>query len=140
MSLGPSCLTHVCTQLVSAIGACLSLTTVFATKPYTVRVELALRIKYEQTIMDIKKAVAKKTGVPVEKQQLFWHGKELTPAYDNKTLLEMNLHTGFSLNGYDLVSSRARGREVCVCVCARARARVCVCWGGGGGGYVGGGG
>lgn len=52
--------------------------------------------------MDIKNAVAKKTGVPVDKQQLFWQGKELTSAFENRTLLEMNLHTGFSLSGYDL--------------------------------------
>lgn len=62
------------------------------------------RIKYEQCIQDVKNAVSKKTGVPVEKMQLFWQGRELTPAYDKKTLLEMNLHTGFSLQGYDLVS------------------------------------
>jgi hypothetical protein len=40
--------------------------------------------------------------VPADKLQLFWTGRELTPAYDAKTLLEMNLHTGFSLHGYDL--------------------------------------
>ncbi|GAB4818859.1 hypothetical protein N2152v2_005905 [Parachlorella kessleri] len=64
-----------------------------------------VRVKYEQTIKDIKQEVAKKTGIPVEKQQLFWQGKELTPTYDSKTLLEMNLHTGFSLNGYDLTET-----------------------------------
>jgi len=36
------------------------------------------RIKYEQTIGDIKQAVEKKLGIPVDKQQLFWHNKELT--------------------------------------------------------------
>ncbi|KAL3138309.1 hypothetical protein ABBQ32_006120 [Trebouxia sp. C0010 RCD-2024] len=61
-----------------------------------------VRVKYDQTVKDIKAAVAKKTGVPADKQQLFWHQKELTPAYDNKTLLDMHLHTGFSLRGYDL--------------------------------------
>lgn len=67
------------------------------------------RIKYEQTVLDIKKAVAQKSGVPVEKQQLFWHSKELTATYDTKTLLEMNLHTGFSLTpGYDLVGGSCR--------------------------------
>lgn len=64
---------------------------------------LVHRVKYEQTVKDIKVAVAKKTGVPADKQQLFWHQKELTPAYENKTLLDMHLHTGFSLRGYDLV-------------------------------------
>jgi len=63
-----------------------------------------VRVKYEQTVSDIRAAVAKKTGVPADKQQLFWHQKELTTAYDHKTLLEMHLHTGFSLKGYDLVS------------------------------------
>ena len=53
---------------------------------------------------DIKAAVAKKTGVPADKQQLFWHQKELTAAHDHRTLLDMHLHTGFSLRGYDLVS------------------------------------
>ena len=61
------------------------------------------RVKYEQTVLDIKAAVAKKTGVPVDKQQLFWHQRELTSAYDAKSLLEMHLHTGFSLRGYDMV-------------------------------------
>lgn len=41
-----------------------------------------VRVKYEQTVSDIRAAVAKKTGVPTDKQQLFWHQKELTPAYD----------------------------------------------------------
>lgn len=30
--------------------------------------------------------------------QLFWGNKELTPAYDAKTLLDLNLHTGFSVS------------------------------------------
>lgn len=30
-------------------------------------------------------------------RQLFWNNKELTAAYDSKTLLDLNLHTGFSL-------------------------------------------
>jgi hypothetical protein len=55
-----------------------------------------------QTVGDIKAAVARKAAVPADKLQLFWTGRELTPAYDPKTLLEMNLHTGFSLHGYDL--------------------------------------
>lgn len=66
------------------------------------------RVKYEQTVTDLKRAVQKKTGIPIEMQQLFWHHKELTPAFNDKTLLDMNLHTGFSLNGYDLV--RACGK------------------------------
>ena len=66
---------------------------------------LMCRVKYEQTVGDIKAAVARKTGIQADKQQLFWHQKELTSAYNDKTLLEMHLHTGFSLKGYDLVRS-----------------------------------
>lgn len=62
------------------------------------------RVRYEQTIGDVKSAVAKKMGIPAEQQQLFWHKKELTAAYDSKTLLDMDMHTGFALKGYDLVS------------------------------------
>lgn len=61
------------------------------------------RIKYEQTIGDIKKAVEEKLKIPVEKQQLFWLNKELTTARDGTTLLELGLHTGAALKGYDLV-------------------------------------
>lgn len=64
------------------------------------------RVKYEQTIAHVKSAVSEKLHLPVEKIQLFWHKKELTSDFDNKTLLEMNLHTGFSLRGYDLVNSQ----------------------------------
>lgn len=32
--------------------------------------------------------------MPLDKLLLFWQGKELTAAYDGRTLLEMNLHTG----------------------------------------------
>lgn len=42
-----------------------------------------------------------KLGIPQEKLQLFWHGTELSLAEDATTLLEKNLHTGFSLLGYD---------------------------------------
>ena len=40
----------------------------------------------------------------VESQQLFWHKKELTSKFDGMTLLDMNMHTGFALQGYDTVS------------------------------------
>jgi len=63
-----------------------------------------VRCQYEETIADLKKKVEEHTGVPVDKQLLFWHFKELTSEYDGKTLLDLNLHTGFSLTGYDLVS------------------------------------
>ena len=62
-----------------------------------------VRAQYEETILDLKKKVEAETGVPVDKQLLFWHFKELTSDYDDKTLLDLNLHTGFSLTGYDLV-------------------------------------
>jgi len=62
-------------------------------------------VKYEQTIGDVKAAVAQKLGVPPEQQPLVWHKKELTAAYDARTLLDMDMHTGFGLKGYDLVSS-----------------------------------
>jgi hypothetical protein len=63
-----------------------------------------IRARYDQTIGDLKAAVAAKMGIPVDQQQYFWHKKELTAAYDDKTLLDMNMHTGFALKGYDLVS------------------------------------
>lgn len=48
--------------------------------------------------------VAKKAGIEdISKLQLFHHGKEMIPDnYDTRTLLDMDLHTGFSLMGYDL--------------------------------------
>jgi hypothetical protein len=61
---------------------------------------------YDQTIGDVKAAVAEKMGVPAEQQQLFHHKRELTSAFEHKTLLEMNMHTGFALKGYDLVRTR----------------------------------
>ncbi len=48
---------------------------------------------------DIKKKAALKAGINEDKLQLFWHNKELTPEFNTRTLLEMNLHTGFSLMG-----------------------------------------
>ena len=62
------------------------------------------RAKYEDTIMTIKRQVEVKLGIPTNKQLLFWHDKELTSQYENKTLLDLHLHTGFSLKGYDLVT------------------------------------
>ncbi|EFN55313.1 hypothetical protein CHLNCDRAFT_134282 [Chlorella variabilis] len=53
-------------------------------------------------MLDLKQAAASKLKVPLDKLLLFWQGKELTAAYDGRTLLDMNLHTGFSLQGYDL--------------------------------------
>jgi len=64
-----------------------------------------VRVQYEQTIMDLRKKVEEATGVPTDKQLLFHHFKELTEEDNDKTILEKNLHTGFSLTGYDLVSA-----------------------------------
>merc|ERR1712188_311213 len=61
-----------------------------------------VRVQYEETILDLKKKVEEATEVPVDKQLLFWHFKELTDEFNDKTLLDLNLHTGFSLTGYDL--------------------------------------
>merc|ERR1712188_165795 len=61
-----------------------------------------VRVQYEETILDLKKKVEEATEVPVDKQLLFWHFKELTEDFNEKTLLDLNLHTGFSLTGYDL--------------------------------------
>lgn len=61
------------------------------------------RCKYEQTIGELRTLVAKKAGLDLDKLQLFWHGREMkTEEFDGKTLLDMDLHTGFSLMGYDL--------------------------------------
>ena len=35
-------------------------------------------IRYDQTVRDLREAVAKKLDVPPEQQQLFWHKRELT--------------------------------------------------------------
>lgn len=63
---------------------------------------LHARVKYEQTIGDLRKAAATALGVSPDLLQLFWKGRELTGSTDGQTLLEANLHTGFSLMGYDL--------------------------------------
>jgi hypothetical protein len=61
-------------------------------------------VRYDQCIGDVRRAVAAKLGVAPEQQQLFFHKRELQPADDARTLLEMDMHTGFALKGYDLVS------------------------------------
>ena len=42
--------------------------------------------------------------------QLFWQDRELTPAFDGKTLLDLNLHTGFSLHVRPMHCSAQRSR------------------------------
>lgn len=63
------------------------------------------RVRYEQTLADLRAAVAAKLGVPPEHQLLFRHGRQLAPEDDGKTLLLLDMHTGFALQGYDTVSS-----------------------------------
>ncbi|KAF5834457.1 hypothetical protein DUNSADRAFT_8885 [Dunaliella salina] len=58
-------------------------------------------LRYEETVGDIKEKASKALGIPKENLQLFRHKKELTAAYDNKTLLELEIHTGFGLQGWD---------------------------------------
>lgn len=62
-----------------------------------------LRVKYEETVLDLKKKVEEKLGIPVDKQQLFWHHKELRDdLYGHLTMQKLSMHTGSSLRGYDL--------------------------------------
>jgi hypothetical protein len=63
-------------------------------------------VKYEQTIGDVRRAAAAKLGIAdAADLQLFRHKRELVPERDDaKTLLEMDIHTGFGLRGYDLSS------------------------------------
>lgn len=63
-----------------------------------------VRIHYDQTIGDLKLAVAKKLNIAVDKVQLFWHKKELCADGDGRTLMEMDIHTGFGFRGYDLTA------------------------------------
>lgn len=91
-----------------------------------------VRIRYEQTIGDLKAAVATQLGVPAAQQQLFWHKQQLTAAYDEKTLLEMNMHTGFALKGYDLVRLLSVLGRSCAVAAAAERCQGCsgLCRGG----------
>ncbi|KAI8467864.1 MAG: hypothetical protein J3K34DRAFT_429233 [Monoraphidium minutum] len=63
-----------------------------------------IRVRYDQTIADIRAGVERALGVPPGKQQLFWHKRELTAEFDGRTLSEMNMHTGTGIKGYDLSS------------------------------------
>lgn len=88
-----------------------------------------VRVRYTETVAVLKERVAAATGVPVEQMQarrpaglcaeegsevtrppplpqLFWHCKEMVASlYDALTLAQLELHTGFGINGYDLVRS-----------------------------------
>ena len=62
------------------------------------------RATYDETLWDVKKKVENMTGTPAEKLQIFHHKRELLDEeFKDRTLDEMNLHTGFSLMAYDLV-------------------------------------
>ena len=65
-----------------------------------------VRCRYVETVGDLRKKVAEKMGCPAEKQLLFYKQRELTPEMDGKTMLDLSLHTGFSVTGYDLVGGR----------------------------------
>lgn len=60
-------------------------------------------VRYDQTVADLRAAVASRTGVPANLQQYFWHRRELTAADDARTLLDIDWHTGFGIRAYDLV-------------------------------------
>ncbi|KAF8070871.1 Alpha-latrocrustotoxin-a [Scenedesmus sp. PABB004] len=78
-----------------------------------------VRVSYDETVSALKAAAAAKLGVRAADQlQLFWHKRELTAAaFDARTLRDMNIHTGFTLRGYDLV------RRPSCCPAARWAAR-----------------
>ena len=81
------------------------------------------RVHYDQTLKDLRGRAASKLGVSGDKLELYFQGRELVPNLDDaKTLLEMGLHTGFGLQGYDLsvepaywppVRQTAHGKVVC---------------------------
>merc|ERR1719335_1108006 len=53
-------------------------------------------------IQELGEKLEAASGCPVDKQLLFYKHREVRPEMDGKTLLELNLHTGFALSGYDL--------------------------------------
>ena len=61
-----------------------------------------VRCGYNQTIQELREKLEAASGCPVDKQLLFYKHREVRPEMDSKTLLELNLHTGFALSGYDL--------------------------------------
>jgi hypothetical protein len=50
--------------------------------------------------------VAERLKLQEDKLQLFRHKRELTAADEARTLAELDMHTGFSLMGWDLVRER----------------------------------
>jgi hypothetical protein len=43
-----------------------------------------VRIRYEQTIGELKQMASQALGIPLPALQLFRHKRELTPAHDSK--------------------------------------------------------
>lgn len=61
------------------------------------------RVSYDEKLSDIKKKTEKNLGVPADKIQFFWHKKELVDSkFAEKTLYELDMHTGFTISGYDM--------------------------------------
>ncbi|KAL6750468.1 hypothetical protein V8C86DRAFT_1815900 [Haematococcus lacustris] len=61
-----------------------------------------LRLRYDQTLADLRQAVCRALDIPADKLQLFRYGKELPATMDSKSIMEMDIHTGFGLQGWDL--------------------------------------
>eukprot|EP01024_Parvocaulis_polyphysoides_P018159 TRINITY_DN18009_c0_g1_i1.p2 TRINITY_DN18009_c0_g1~~TRINITY_DN18009_c0_g1_i1.p2 ORF type:complete len:124 (-),score=21.56 TRINITY_DN18009_c0_g1_i1:314-640(-) len=61
---------------------------------------LDVRCGYDEKIVDLKSLINKKSGV--ENLQLFWRGEELNERFDEMQLLDLDMHTGICLKGYDL--------------------------------------
>ncbi len=54
------------------------------------------RVRYSETIGDLKDRAARALDIPKDNIQLFWHKKEVTAAYDNRCG-ELPLHHVHSL-------------------------------------------
>lgn len=68
---------------------------------------ISLRAPYEATVQALRGEISKVAGVPADQLQLFHRGHEL-PSDDTRTLLDLDLHTGFSLHCYNLVREEKR--------------------------------
>mmetsp|Transcript_18044 Transcript_18044/g.30859 ORF Transcript_18044/g.30859 Transcript_18044/m.30859 type:complete len:114 (+) Transcript_18044:116-457(+) len=60
-----------------------------------------IRVRYEEPLKALKDRAAKALDVPLESLQLFRHKRELTTVYDTKTMLELDIHTGCGIQGWD---------------------------------------
>ncbi|KAG1661311.1 hypothetical protein FOA52_008658 [Chlamydomonas sp. UWO 241] len=61
-----------------------------------------LRATYESTLGELRAGAAARLGISAEKLQLFRHGKELSLVDMDRTLADLDMHTGFSVQGWDL--------------------------------------